>query len=199
MFKKIFLIISALFFLIGLFFLKPVLAISMRLTEEQVKEAVVHGQDNKNKDFVDFSKSWTVSLGEGEGFATLFTPYHNIAYKAKKFAVERKKLSNRDIKAALEIGDYLTFTATVYGDVFNFAVFQTAKLLQKDKVIKPIYQFKPDISDASKFWPESPRHMARLVFKFPYNNIDLNSPVTLVVFDPQGKEVEFTFKLSQMK
>jgi len=199
MVKKILLIPNSILFVFGLCFLTPAQATSLNLPPDQVKEAIQYGKQNKNLDFISFSKDWTVSLGKGKGFATLFTPYHNVAYKAKKFEIEHRDLSNREIFQALEIGNELVFTVTVYGDVFNFAVFQTAKLCQKDLEIKPIYAFKPDIADASEFWPNTPSHMARMVFKFPVYDIDLNTPITLVVFDPEGDEVSFPFDLAKIK
>lgn len=199
--KKIFLLTNSFLLVFVLFFLKPTQAISLNLSPSQIQEAIQYGKENKSIDSVAFSSSWTVALGKGKGkgFATLFTPYHNIAYKAKKFEIEHRELSNRDILQALEIGNALVFTVTVYGDVFNFAVFQTAKLCQKDLEIKPIYEFKPDIADASEFWPNPPSQMARMVFKFPVYDIDLNTPATLVVFDPEGDEVSFPFDLAKMK
>ncbi|MCF6149753.1 MAG: hypothetical protein E3K37_13950 [Candidatus Kuenenia sp.] len=198
--KKIFLLTNSFLFVFALFYLKQTKAITLNLSPDQIKEAIQYGKQNKSVDFVTFSGSWTVALGKGKGFATLFTPYHNIAYKAKKFEIEHRELSNRDILNALEIGNSLVFTVTVYGDVFNFAVFQTAKLCQKDLEIKPIYEFKPDIADASEFWPNPPSQMARMVFRFPVYDIDLNAPATLVVFDPEGDEgVSFPFDLTKMK
>lgn len=200
MVKKIFLVTNSIVLVFALCFLAPAQAVSLRLAPEQIQEAIQYGRQNKEVDFVAFSKDWTVSLGKGIGFATLFTPYHNVAYKAKKFEIEHKNLTNRDILNALEIGNALVFTVTVYGDAFNFAVFQTAKLCQKDLEIRPIYEFKPDIADASEFWPNPPSQMARMVFKFPVYDIDLNTPLTLVVFDPEEeKEASFPFDLEKMK
>ena len=200
MVKKIFIVTNSIFIVFALCFLAPVQAVSLRLAPEQIQEAIQYGRQNKEVDFVAFSKEWTVSLGKGKGFASLFTPYHNVAYKAKKFEIEHKNLTNRDILNALEIGNALVFTVTVYGDAFNFAVFQTAKLYQKDLEIRPIYEFKPDIADASEFWPNPPSQMARMVFKFPVYDIDLNMPITLVVFDPEEeKEASFPFDLEKMK
>ena len=200
MVKKIFLVTNSIFVVFALCFLAPAQAVSLRLAPEQIQEAIQYGRQNKEVDFVAFSKEWTVSLGKGKGFASLFTPYHNVAYKAKKFEIEHKNLTNRDILNALEIGNALVFTVTVYGDAFNFAVFQTAKLYQKDLEIRPIYEFKPDIADASEFWPNPPSQMARMVFKFPVYDIDLNMPITLVVFDPEEeKEASFPFDLEKMK
>ncbi|MEK6634791.1 MAG: hypothetical protein AABY38_00410 [Planctomycetota bacterium] len=182
-----------------LFILKPVHAVSLKLTPEEIQKAIEYGQKNKNMDIAAFSKQWTVSLDKGKGAATLFTLYHNVAYKARKAAVERKEFTSKDIQGALEIGDALTFSVTVYGEEYDFALHYSAKLYQKEEVIHPEFEFAPEIADASEFWPNSPCHSARLVFKFPVKNIDLNIPVTLVAVAPGGEETLFNFDLPNME
>jgi hypothetical protein len=146
-----------------------------------------------------FSKPWTICKEKGLGTATLFTPFHNIAYKARKFAVEQREFTQKNIMQAAEIGDAFTFSVTVYGDEYDFCVHYTAKLYYKDDVIQPEFEFTPDIAEASEFWPDSPSHSARLVFKFPTKDIDLNGVVTLAVVAPGGEETVFDFDLSKMK
>ena len=182
-----------------LFILRPVHAVNLKLTPEEIQEAIEYGQKNRNLDIASFSKQWTTSLDKGKGSATLFTPYHNMAYKARKAAIERREFTNKDIQEALEIGDTLTFSVTVYGEEYDFAMHYTAKLYQKEEVIHPEFEFTPEIADASEFWPNSPSHSARLVFKFPIKNINFNTPVTLVGVAPGGDEIFFTFDLSNIK
>lgn len=182
-----------------LFIFKPVYAVNLKLTPEEIQEAVEYGQKNKNMDMAAFSKQWTVSLDKGKGAATVFTPYHNIAYKVRKAAVERKEFTSKDIQDALEIGNALTFSVTVYGDEYDFAMHCTAKLYQKEAVIHPEFEFLPEIADASEFWPDSPSNLARLVFKFPVKGIDLSVPITLAAIAPGGDETLFNFDLLKMK
>ena len=162
-----------------LFILKPVHAVSLKLTPEEIQKAIEYGQKNKNMDIAAFSKQWTVSLDKGKGAATLFTLYHNVAYKARKAAVERKEFTSKDIQGALEIGDALTFSVTVYGEEYDFALHYSAKLYQKEEVIHPEFEFAPEIADASEFSKFS-MPFGAFGFKFPVKNIDLNIPVTLV-------------------
>jgi hypothetical protein len=178
---------------------KPVHAIFLELTMGQIQEAIEYGQKNKNIDIAAFSRPWTISLDKGKGSATLFTPFHNVAYKARKAAVERKEFTNKDIQRALEIGDTFTFSVTVYGDDYNFSKYYSAKLYYKDDVIQPEFEFIPDLADASEFWPDSPCHSARLVFKFPTKDVDLNALITLAVVAPGGEETLFDFNLAKMK
>ena len=165
--KKLFLQSSVFGLILCLFVLKPVHAFLPKLTSEQIQEAIEYGQKNKTTDMALFSKPWTVSLGKGKGSASLFTPYHNLAYKARKAAVERREFTNQNIQEALDVGSTLTFSVTVYGEEDNFAMYYTAKIYQKDDVIQPEFEFAPEIADASEFWPDSPSNTARLVFKFP--------------------------------
>lgn len=182
-----------------LVFLRSIHAISLELSAEQIAEAVEYGRQNKSIELSSFSKPWTVCKEKGMGSATLFTPFHNIAYKARKFAIERKEFTQQDIMQAVEIGDTFTFSVTVYGDEYDFCARYTAKLYYKDDVIQPEFEFIPDIAEASEFWPDPPSHAARLVFKFPTEGIDLNELVTLAVVAPGGEEILFDFNLSKMK
>ena len=197
--KKLFLQSSVFSLILCLFVLKPVHAVLPKLTSEQIQEAIEYGQKNKNLDIAAFSKPWTVSLGKGKGSASLFTPYHNLAYKVRKAAVERREFTNQNIQEALDIGNTLTFSATVYGEEDNFAMYYTAKIYQKDDVIQPEFEFAPEIADASEFWPNSPSNTARLVFKFPMKDIDLNTIISFVIVAPGGEETPFNFDLLKMK
>ena len=197
--KKLFLQSSVFSLILCLFILKPVHAVLPKLTSEQIQEAIEYGQKNKNLDIAAFSKPWTVSLGKGKGSASLFTPYHNLAYKVRKAAVERREFTNQNIQEALDIGNALTFSATVYGEEDNFAMYYTAKIYQKDDVIQPEFEFAPEIADASEFWPNSPSNTARLVFKFPMKDIDLNTIISFVIVAPGGEETPFNFDLLKMK
>ena len=197
--KKLFLQSSVFSLILCLFVLKPVHAILPKLTLAQIQEALEYGQKNKTTDLALFSKPWTVSLGKGKGSASLFTPYHNLAYKARKAAVERREFTNQNIQEALDVGNTLTFSVTVYGEEDNFAMYYTAKIYQKDDVIQPEFEFAPEIADASEFWPDSPSNTARLVFKFPAKDVDLNTIISLVIVAPGGEEIPFDFDLPNMK
>lgn len=199
MFKRLLIFVGVCCLLNLLFAFKPVYAVFYKLSAEQVKEAIEYGQKNKTIDMATFSKQWTVSLGKGKGYAAIFTPYHNVAYKAKKSAVERKEFTNKEVAEALEIGDALTFSVTVYGEEYDFAMYYSAKIYQKDEIIQPSFEFVPEIADASEFWPNSPANTARLVFKFPIKDIDLNAPVTLVIVPPGTDEIPFDFDLGKIK
>lgn len=199
MLKKLSLPLCILAFVSGFFVLPPLYAASAKLTPEQVQEAIEYGQKNRTMDIATFSRPWTVSLGKGIGSATVFTPFHNLVYKARKMAVERREVTGEDIQQVLEAGDTLSFSVTVYGDEYDFAMHHTAQLNQKDNIIQPEFEHVPEIADASEFWPNPPAHVARLVFKFPAKDIDFEVLSTLVIIIPGGEEISFPFDLSKMK
>lgn len=199
MIKKTFLLMFVSGIFLWLCVLKPANAAFAALTPEQIEEAIEYGQKNKNLEIAVFSKPWTVFLGKGIGSATLFTSYHNIAYKARKHAIERREFTAQNMLDAIGMGDAISFTATVYGEAYDFAMRYTAKLYQKEEVIQPDFEFVPEIADASEFWPNSPCHTARLVFKFLVKEINMEAPVTLAIVAPGGIETLFDFDLSKMK
>ena len=179
MFKKIFLLTCVFFVTPWLFIVRPVHAIFLELTTEQIEEAVEYGKKNKNIEIAAFSRPWTICKDKGQGTATLFTPFHNIAYKARKSAIEHREFTHDDVMHAVEIGDTLTFSVTVYGDEYDFCAQYTAKLYYKDD--------------------DSPSHSARLVFKFPTKGVDLSALITLVIVAPGGEENLYDFELAKMK
>ncbi|MDQ1272295.1 MAG: hypothetical protein QG591_925 [Planctomycetota bacterium] len=199
MFKKIFLLTCVFFVTPWLFIVRPVHAIFLELTTEQIEEAVEYGKKNKNIEIAAFSRPWTICKDKGQGTATLFTPFHNIAYKARKSAIEHREFTHDDVMHAVEIGDTLTFSVTVYGDEYDFCAQYTAKLYYKDDVIQPEFEFAPPLAEASEFWPDSPSHSARLVFKFPTKGVDLSALITLVIVAPGGEENLYDFELAKMK
>ena len=154
---------------------------------------------NKTIEIAAFSRPWTICKDKGQGTATLFTPFHNIAYKARKSAIEHREFTHDDVMHAVEIGDTLTFSVTVYGDEYDFCAQYTAKLYYKDDVIQPEFEFAPPLAEASEFWPDSPSHSARLVFKFPTKGVDLSALITLVIVAPGGEENLYDFELAKMK
>lgn len=197
--KKIFPFLCVFCFVLYVFVIRPVHAMYLELTMEQVQEAIEYGQKNKNMGMAAFSRPWIISKEKGKGNATFFTPFHNVAYKARKAAIEHREFTNNEIQQALEIGDTFAFSVTVYGDENNFCKYYSAKLYYKDDVIQPEFEFVPESAEASEFYPDSPCNAARLVFRFPTKGIDVNALITLAVVAPGGEETLFEFDLSKIR
>lgn len=174
-------------------------AIMIGLTPEQTKEAIEYGKAGKKTAMIDFSKEWSVSLGEKVGWATLYDEFHNLAYMARKAALENRELLPHEIKKAVSQDNVLTFTATVLTDSMYYNYFRPSTLHFDDRVIAATYEFQPQMCEDSIYFPESPYYVAACVYKFPIEGIDPNSKVTLAVVKPEGDELLFEFDLSKMR
>ena len=195
--KKIVIILA--FFAIMSLIEKPVYCMSVNLTTNQINEANKYGKTNRLASPQDFSAPWVVRLDEEKGWATLWTPYHNIAFKAKKAAVERRELSQGEILRALHIKESLTFVVSVFGEYMEFARGYNAILYSGDKIVYPIFSYFPDFAEPSSFYPENPAFVAGCVYKFPIEDINQNLEVKLLVTSPEGNEFEFVFNLAKIK
>ncbi len=172
---------------------------SLNLTSNQINEAIKYGQTNRLASPKDFAEPWVVRLDEKSGWAALWTPYHNVAFKAKKAAVERRELSQREILRALHIKESLTFVVSVFGEYMEFARGYNAILYSEGKTVHPIYSYFPDFAEPSSFYPEEPAFVAGCVYKFSIEDINQNSEARLLITSPEGKELEFVFDLVNVK
>lgn len=172
---------------------------SLNLTASQINEAIEYGKNSKRLSPAEFAAPWVVRLDEKSGWATLWTPFHNVAFKAKKAAVERRELSQGEVLRALHIKESLTLVVSVFGEYMEFAKGYNAILYSNNKPVYPIYSYFPDFAEPSHFYPEEPAFVAGCVYKFPIEDIDQNSKVKLLVTSPEGKELEFDFDLVNIK
>ncbi len=172
---------------------------SFNLTNSQINEAIEYGKKNRRMSLKEFIKPWVAYLGDEIGWATLYTAYHNIAFKSKKAAVERREMSHGEILRALHIKENMTFTVSVFGDYMEFARGYNAILSCRDKTIYPIFSYFPEYAEPSRFYPNSPSFVAGCVFKFPKEDIGPNSNITLLVTSPEGEELKFVFDLAKIR
>ncbi len=172
---------------------------SFNLANSQINEAIEYGKKNRRMSLKEFIKPWVVHLGDEIGWATLYTAYHNVAFKSKKAAVERREMSQGEILRALHIKENMTFTVSVFGDYMEFARGYNAICSCGDKTIYPIYSYFPEYAEPSSVYPNLPSFVAGCVFKFPKEDIDPNSNITLLVTSPEGKELKFVFVLTKIK
>ncbi len=178
---------------------KTAYSVSLNLTPGQVNEAIEYAKKNKRLSPTNFAKPWVTNLGEKSGWATLWTPYHNVAFKAKKAAVEKRELSKGEILRALHFKESLTFVVSIFGNYMEFAKGYNAILYCEDKPVYPMYTFFPDYAEPSSFYPEEPAYVAGCVYKFPVDNINQNSTLKLLISSPEGDELEFPFDLVNIK
>ncbi len=178
---------------------KTAYCISIKLSTSQINEAIEYGKKNKRLSPTEFAAPWVVRLDEKSGWATLWTPYHNIAFKAKKAAVERRELSQGEILRALHINESLTLVVSVFGEHMQFAKGYNAIFYSNEKPVYPIYSYFPEFAEPSSFYPEKPAYVAGCVYKFPIEDVDQDSNAKLLITSPDGKELEFDFDLVNIK
>jgi hypothetical protein len=191
-------IVLALFAIMSLTY-NTAYCMSVNLTVDQINKAIEYGNTNKLASPKGFAAPWVVRLDEKSGWATLWTPYHNVAFKAKKAAVERRELSQSEILRALHIKESLTFVVSVFGEYMKFARGYNAILYSKGKAVYPIYSYFPEFAEPSSFYPEEPAYVAGCVYKFSIEDINQNSEARLLITSPEGKELEFVFDLVNVK
>ena len=89
-------------------------------------------------------------------------------------------------------------SATIFGNVGNFAVDSYMVLDQKGKTIKPVtVRFDAQASRSAK-WPEAPKFKAKVVASFDYQDFDPRASTTITVFPANGGEVTFPLDFSQI-
>lgn len=174
-------------------------AVILNMGSDDISHAIKYGKENKGTLLGDFAKQWTVNLGKEIGWATLYTGFHNLAYKSRKASIEHKELTPNEIDKALEMSKDLTFTVSILGDYMDFAREYHAMLKLGKDLIAPSYEYVPEYAESSEFWPESPDSVAGCVFKFPIDGIKDDSLVTLILRPFDGDVLQFSFDLSKMK
>ncbi len=197
--RKALIYLISIFSLITSFCMTDAHAIIMELDKRQIDEAIAYGQKRTRVSLTDFSERWTVSLGKNVGWATLYTGYHNLAFKSRKATIEHYELSKQQIKEALEISETITFTVSLLGNSMEFGQEYHASLRHKGKLIPPLFEYAPDYAEPSEFYPEAPDHVAGCVYKFAINDIPTTDVVTLILRPFDGEVLEFDFDLSKMK
>lgn len=183
----------------GLFLTPSAEAVWFNLNPQQISEAIEYGKAGRDTKMAEFSGEWTVSLGDKIGWATLYSPFHNLTYKARKAAVERRELAEEEVKKVLETADTLSFSVTVFSDSLYYTYQRLSYIKQGEKTVRSSYEFLPDLCENSDFFPESPAFVAACVYKFPVKDLDPSAQITLVVIKPTGDELHFPFDLSKMR
>ena len=103
-----------------------------------------------------------------------------------------------DIAQAVD-GKTMLISATIFGNVPNFAVDSYMVLDQGGKTIKPVTVRFDAQANRSAAWPEPPRFKAKVVASFSYADFDPLAETVITVFPANGGEVAFPIDFSQIK
>jgi hypothetical protein len=128
----------------------------------------------------------------------LITKLAAVSVMATHMGLRGIEPSEADIAQALD-GKTMLVSATIFGNVPNFAVDSYMVLDQGGKTIKPVNVRFDGQASRSAAWPEAPRFKAKVVASFAYADFDPTAQTTITIFPANGGEVTFPIDFSQIK
>ncbi|HET7910308.1 MAG TPA: hypothetical protein VFL19_06335 [Nitrospira sp.] len=128
----------------------------------------------------------------------LITKLAALSVMATHMGLRGVEPSEADITQALE-GKTMLVSATIFGNVPNFAVDSYMVLDQAGKTVKPVTVRFDATASRSAAWPELPRFKAKVVASFAYADFDPAAQTTISIFPANGGEVTFPVDFSQIK
>jgi hypothetical protein len=172
----------------------------LKLSDKDVKAAVRYGTTKKDLSHPELLKDWRIDLGYGVGSATLVTPYAGLIILAKESALKFREPTEYEIQKELEEKEgNLSFGCGLYGEDIDFAPWYKAVLEYKGSKRDPTYTNLPASASYTKSYPNSPKFWALGFFRFTMAGIGPEEKVDLILTDPKGKELRFSFDLSKFK
>ena len=127
----------------------------------------------------------------------LVTKLGGVSVMATHMALRGQEPGEADVKQVLE-GKTMLVSATILGNVPNFAVDSYMVFDQAGKTIKPVTVRFDGMANRSAAWPEAPRFKAKVVASFAYADFDPMAPTTITIFPANGGEVTFPLDFSQI-
>ena len=128
----------------------------------------------------------------------LITKLAALSVMANHMGLRGLEPSEADIAQALD-GKTMLVSATIFGNLPNFAVDSYMVLDQAGKTIKPMTVRFDGQANRSAAWPEAPRFKAKVVASFAYGDFDPAAQTTISIFPANGGEVTFPLDFSQIK
>jgi hypothetical protein len=182
----------------------PAQAVRSTLTWAEVEEAVARGKaayvelKNGARPLDDLDPRYVVDLGADVGRAMLFTESSSVELETRRWLAINRDLKPEDLEILLgPLRGKLKFSVTVVGAPSNFLRAFTARLLQGDTRQEPLNW---DVFRGSPQPGSRTRFVASGEYLFAAKELDLNTPVTLLLSDPTaGKEIRFEFDLSRLQ
>ena len=169
-------------------------AVSFTLAEPERADALRTGQKSVTSD--QFGAEWRTRDESGQTI-TVMTPYHRLALASRNATFKKEALKPRDIDSLLkESQGKLALWVTLLGGRADFARFFAPVLLGGAAEIQPSFVQ----NERTALRDEGGRYAARCLYVFPAESVDPRGRVTLVVRDPDSKEMaKFTLDLSAMR
>src|SRR3990167_4555163 len=176
-------------------------AVYYSLSDEQMRQAIEYGENNKDTDYFTFLDEWMTVADDGYAWAALNTKFSILAYEAKQAALESRKLTQAEIsRFPLEVDDILSFHVVLYGNSSDFAKDYHAVLLYKNKSIQPFTEQNDAHAKPANLWVRiSTSYRAICKYDFPNYYVEPDAEVILVIISPLNKERMFVFHLKEMR
>jgi hypothetical protein len=169
-------------------------AASLTLDETEKADAILVGRKSVIGD--DFGGEWRATDGAGQTIRVM-TPYHRLALAARNAAFRKQELKPREIDSLMkESQGKLALWVTLRGPRPDFARFLEPVLLGGPDELKASFVQ----NERTALREEDGRFAARCLYVFPAEGLSPRGRVTLVVRDPDSKEMaKFIVDLSAMR
>ena len=177
----------------------PVLAIDAQPSDDAIRAALARGAEAaKQHQPPDtfYTRFGATDDLHPSGF--LITKLAALSVMATHMGLRGLEPGDADIAQTLD-GKTMLISATIFGNVPNFAVDSYMVLDQAGKTIKPVTVRFDGMASRSAAWPESPRFKAKVVASFAYADFDPTAQTTISIFPANGGEVLFPVDFSQIK
>jgi hypothetical protein len=174
-------------------------AIDVQPSQEQIRAALDRGAEAAKQHIS--PDSFYTRIGATDelhpsGF--LVTKLAGLSVMATHMALRGLQPSEGDVTQVLD-GKTMLVSATIFGNMPNFAVDSYMVFDQAGKTIKPVTVRFDGQANRSAAWPEAPRFKAKVVASFAYGDFDPMAPTTITIFPANGGEVTFPVDFSQIK
>ncbi len=176
-------------------------AVYFNLSDEQIKQAIGYGENNKDADYISFLDEWVIISTAGYEWVVLNTKFSILAYEAKQAALTSGKLTEAQIYQFIsEVDDILSFHVVLYGNSSDFARDYHAVLLYKNKPIQPVNEQSDTQAKPTNIGIKTTTtYRATCRYDFPNYYIEPDAEVTLIIISPFNKERSFVFNLKEMR
>jgi hypothetical protein len=174
-------------------------AIEIQPTQEQIRAALERGAEAAKQHSAPdtfYTRFGATDDVHPSGF--LITKLAALSVMATHMGLRGLQPGDADVAQALD-GKTMLVSATIFGNVGNFAVDSYMVLDQAGKTIKPVTVRFDGMASRSAAWPEPPRFKAKVVASFAYADFDPLAPTTITVFPANGGEVTFPLDFSQIQ
>jgi len=174
-------------------------AIDVQPSQDQIRAALDRGAEAaKQHSSPDSFYTRFGATDELHPSGFLVTKLAGLSVMATHMALRGLQPSEADVTQVLD-GKTMLVSATIFGNLPNFAVDSYMVFDQAGKTIKPVTVRFDGRANRSAAWPEAPRFKAKVVASFAYGDFDPMAPTTITIFPANGGEVTFPVDFSQIK